>query len=117
MLFTDFGAFKFEQIFGAAQRVFQRAVCIIKQRRVSQAPLALVFTGPGETVWMDLAAQAMKLVLERGQIEVQFLSKPEDRKIIASRRRLNLAAVRAKERGLIVRNRARPASHRYCRID
>jgi hypothetical protein len=45
---------------------------------------------------MQLAAEAMKLVLQLGQIEIELWFQAEDRKIIAAGWRLNLAAMRAK---------------------
>ena len=51
---------------------------------------------------MQLAAEAMKLMLQRGQIEVQLRLQAENGKIIAARRGLNLAAMRTKKRGLVV---------------
>jgi hypothetical protein len=40
----------------------------------------------------------MKFLLQRGEIQIELRLQSEDRKIIASRRRLNLAAMRAKQR-------------------
>jgi hypothetical protein len=48
----------------------------------------------------------VKLVLQRGQIEIELWFQAEYRKIIAARRRLNLAAVRAEERGIVMANGA-----------
>jgi hypothetical protein len=60
-----------EQVFGAVQRIFQGAIGVVEQRRIGQAPLPFVLAGAGKAVGMQLAAQAVKLVLQRGQINVQ----------------------------------------------
>jgi hypothetical protein len=51
---------------------------------------------------MHLAAEAVKLVLQRGQINGEAALQAEYLKKIASRWRLNLAAVRAKQRGVVM---------------
>ena len=117
MLFADLRAVQLEQVLGAVQGIFQRAIGVVEQRRVGQAPLLLVLAGAGKAVGMQLAAEAMKLVLQRRQIQIQPRLQSEDRKIIAARRRLNLAAMRAEQRGLVVRDGTRPARNRNCRID
>src|SRR5579872_3885821 len=66
---------------------------------------------------MEFAAELVELMLEHAQVEIELRHQREHRKVIASRRRLDLTAMRTKERGLVVRNRARPAFNRYCRID
>ena len=71
VLFANLRAFQLEQVFGAVQRIFQGAIGVVEQRRVGQAPLPLVLAGAGKAVGMQLAAEAMKLVLQRGQIEVE----------------------------------------------
>src|ERR1035437_5742025 len=60
---------------------------------------------------MQPAAEAMKLVLQRGQIEIELWFQAEDRKIITAGRRLNLAAMRTKESGIVMANRARPTGY------
>ena len=54
----------------------------------------------------------MKLLFQRGQIEIQAGIESKNRKIIPSGRRLNLAAIRTKEGGFIVSNGAGPAGNR-----
>jgi hypothetical protein len=54
----------------------------------------------------------MKLLLQCGKIDVQPMLQAEHRKIIAGGWRLNLAAIRTKERGFVVRNGAGPAGNR-----
>jgi hypothetical protein len=44
----------------------------------------------------------MKLALERGQVDLQMRLEAKDGKIIASRRRLNLAAVRTEQGRVVV---------------
>src|ERR1035437_1426131 len=61
---------------------------------------------------MQPAAEAMKLVLQRGQVKIELRLQAEDRKIIAAGWRLNLAAMRAEQRGIIVANGARPTGYR-----
>ena len=56
-------------------------------------------------------------MLQRRQIEIQMRLQAEDRKVIAARRRLNLAAVRAEQRGIVMRDGARPARNRNCGIE
>ena len=111
VLGADLRALQLEQVFGAAQRIFQRAIGVVEQRRVGQAPLLFVLHGAGKAVGMQLAAEAMKLVLQRGQIEIELRLQAEDGKIIAARRRLNLAAMRAKKRGVVVADGARPTGN------
>jgi hypothetical protein len=62
---------------------------------------------------MQLAAEAMKLVLQRGQVEIQLWLQAEYRKIIAAGRRMNLAAMRTKQRGIVVANGTRPTGYWY----
>ena len=97
VLFADLRALQLQQVLGAVQRILQRAIGIVQQRRVRQAPLPLIVSGAGKAVRMDLAAQAVKLVLQRRQIQVQPRLQSEDRKIIAARGRLNLAAMRTEQ--------------------
>jgi hypothetical protein len=59
----------------------------------------------------------VKLVLEHAEVEIETGLKSEDRKIIASWRRLNLFAVRTEERGLVMSHGARPALNRNCRFN
>jgi hypothetical protein len=66
---------------------------------------------------MDFAAEAMKLVLQRLQIQIELRLQTEDLKIIAAGRRLNLAAVRAKERGIVVADRTGPTGYGNCGIE
>jgi hypothetical protein len=61
---------------------------------------------------MQPAAEAMKLLLQSGQIEVQPRLESENRKIIADGRRLNLAAIGTKQRGFVVGNGTGPAGNR-----
>jgi hypothetical protein len=61
---------------------------------------------------MQPATEAMKFLLQNGQIDVQPRRQSKNRKIIAAGRRLNLAAIRAKEGGLIVSDGAGPAGNR-----
>jgi hypothetical protein len=51
---------------------------------------------------MHLAAEAVKLVLQRGEVDGEAALQTKDLEKIAAGRRLNLAAVRAKERGVVV---------------
>jgi hypothetical protein len=62
---------------------------------------------------MQLASESMKLVLQRGQIEIELRFQAEDRKIITARRRLNLTAMRAEQRGIVMADRARPTGYGY----
>jgi hypothetical protein len=55
----------------------------------------------------------MKLVLQRGQIEIELRLQAEDRKIITPRRRLNFAAMRAEQCGIVMADRARPTGYGY----
>ncbi len=80
MLFANLRALQFEQVFGAAERIFQRAIGVVEQRRIGQAPLFFVLLRAGKAVGMQLAAEAMKLMLQRGQIEIQRGSRPKTEK-------------------------------------
>jgi hypothetical protein len=80
VLFADLRAFQLEQVFGAAQGIFQRAIGVVEQRRVGQAPLPLVLAGAGKAVGMQLAAEAVKLVLQRGRSRLSRGSKPKTEK-------------------------------------
>ena len=60
-LFANFGAMQLEQILGAVDRILERAIGIVEQRRVGQAPLFLVLLCAGKTVGMQLAAEAVEL--------------------------------------------------------
>jgi hypothetical protein len=51
---------------------------------------------------VDLAAEAVKLVLQRGEVDGETALQAKDLEKIAAGRRLNLAAVRAKKRGVVV---------------
>ena len=42
VLLADLRAIQLEQIFGAVNRILQRAISVVEQRRVGQAPLLLV---------------------------------------------------------------------------
>ena len=77
MLLANLRAFKLEQIFGAAEGIFERAIGVVEQRGIGQAPLPLVLAGAGKAVGMHLAAEAMKLVLQRGQIDLEPRGKPK----------------------------------------
>ena len=94
VLFADLRAVQLEQILGAADRIFQRAIGVVEQRGVGQAPLLFVLLCAGKAIGMQLAAEVVELVLEHAEIEIELRHETEDRKIIAARRRLNLAAVR-----------------------
>jgi hypothetical protein len=61
---------------------------------------------------MHLAAEAMKLLLQRWKIDLKPTLQTEDPKKIASGWRLNLAAMRAKKRGIVVPYRTGPTSNR-----
>src|ERR1700691_4501360 len=112
MLFANLRAFQLEQVFGAVQRDFESTVCVVQQGRVSQAPLALVLAGAGKAVRMHLAAETVELLLQGGKIDLKPTLQAEDLKVIAARRRLNLAAMRAEKRGVVVGHRTRPTSNR-----
>jgi hypothetical protein len=73
--------------------------------------LLLVLCGAGKAIRVELAAEAMKFRLQRGQIQVEPGLQSEDRKIIAPRRGLNLAAMRAEEGGVVVTDRTGPAGN------
>jgi hypothetical protein len=60
--------------------------------------LLLVLQRAGKAVRVKFPAETMKFLLQRGEIQIELRLQSEDRKIIASRRRLNLAAMRAKQR-------------------
>ena len=75
------------------------------------------FIGAGKAIGVQLAAEAMKLVLQSLQIQVQTRLQSKNRKIIAAGRGLNLAAMRAKESGFVVRDGTGPAGNRNCGID
>jgi hypothetical protein len=66
---------------------------------------------------MHLAAEAMKLMLEGGQVKLEAVREAEDLKIIAAGRRLDLAAMRAEEGGVGVPDGARPTLDRNRGID
>jgi hypothetical protein len=66
---------------------------------------------------MELSAEAVKLVLESGQIEIEARLQPEDGKIIAAGRGLNLAAMRAEERGVVVADGTGPTGNGNRGID
>ena len=96
MLFADLGAVQLQQIFRTADWIPQRAISIVQQRGIRQAPLLFILLRACKAIRMQLAAQLMKLVFQHAEIEIQLRHKSEDRKIIPSRRRLNLAAMRTK---------------------
>jgi hypothetical protein len=66
---------------------------------------------------MDFAAEAVKLALQRGQVKIEPWLKTEDLEIIAARRRLDLAAMRAKQRGVVVADRTGPTGNGYRGIE
>jgi hypothetical protein len=82
--------------------VSQSSIGIVEQRGIRKAPLPLVFVGAGKAVGVDLAAEAVKLVLQRGEVDGETALQAKDLEKIAAGRRLNLAAVRAKKRGVVV---------------
>ncbi len=84
VLFANLRALQLEQVFGAAEGVFQGAIGVVEQRCVGQAPLLLVLIGAGKAVGMQLAAEAVKLVLQRGEIEGEAALQAEDVEIIAA---------------------------------
>jgi hypothetical protein len=55
----------------------------------------------------------MKLVLQRGQIEIELRFQAKDRKIIAAGWRLYFAAMRAEQCGIVMADRARPTGYGY----
>ena len=93
---------------------YQRAIGVVEQRGVGKTPLLFVLLRTGKSIRMQFAAQLMELVFEHAKIEVQLRHQSKHGEIIASRRRLNLAAVRTEKRHIVVRNGARPARDRYC---
>ena len=80
VLFADLRTLKLEQVFGAAQRIFQGAIGVVEQRGVGQAPLLFVVAGAGKAIGMQLAAEAMELVLQRGQDRVAAAARGRRRK-------------------------------------
>ncbi len=56
-----------------------------------------LFSGAGKAIRMQLAAEPMKLLLQRRQVDIQLRLEAEDGKVIAAGRRLNLAAMGAKQ--------------------
>ena len=80
VLFANLRAVQLEQILGAVHRILQRAIGVVEQRRVGQAPLLLVFAGAGKAIGMQLAAEAMELVLQRREIEIQLAAPVRRRK-------------------------------------
>jgi hypothetical protein len=53
----------------------------------------------------------VKLVFKRGQIDIEFVIQAKNLKEIAARRRLNLAAMRAKQRGLYMADGTGPTGN------
>jgi hypothetical protein len=66
---------------------------------------------------MQLAAEAVKLVLQRGEVDGESALQAKDLEEIAAGRRLNLAAMRAKERGVVVTDGTGPTGDRNCGIE
>src|ERR1700739_3725652 len=97
MLFADFSAVQLKHVFGAADRISQRAIGVVQQRGAGEAPFFLVCARAAEAVRVQLATELVELVLQHAEIEVEARHESEDREIIASRRRLNLAALRAEK--------------------
>src|SRR5208337_4057513 len=96
-VWANLRAFQLEQVFGAVEGVFQSPIGIVEQRGVCQTPLPFVLPGAGKAVGVHFAAQAVKFVLQRGQVDGKSVLQTKDLEKIAAGRRLNLAAMRAKE--------------------
>ena len=117
VLLANLRAFQLQQVFGAVKGIFQGAIGVVEQRGVGQAPLPFVLPGAGKAVGVHFAAQAVKLVLQRGQVDGEAALQAEDLEKIAAGRRLNLAAMRAKERGIVVADGTGPTGDRNCGIE
>jgi hypothetical protein len=108
MLFADLRAFELEQVFGAAERIFEGAIGVVEQRVSARLHWRSFLAGAGKAVGMHLAAEAMELMLQGGRSRLKAALEAEDLKIIAAGRRLNLAAMRAEEGGVGVPDGAGP---------
>ncbi len=117
VFFANLRAFELEQVFGAEDGIFQGAVGVVEQRCVGKAPLALILARAREAIGMHFAAEAMELALERVKIYLKAALQAEHLKVVALGRRLNLGAMRTEERGVVVGDRARPASDWHRGID
>jgi hypothetical protein len=73
--------------------------------------LALVVAGAGKAVGMHLAAEAVKLVLQSGEIDMKPAIQAENLKKIAAGRRLNLAAMRTEESRVVVADGTGPTGY------
>jgi hypothetical protein len=66
---------------------------------------------------MQFAAEAVELVFERGEIDVELWIEAEGREIIGGGGGLNLAAMRTKKRGLVMRHGTGPTGNGNRGID
>src|ERR1700676_5423512 len=98
-----------QQVLRAAEWIAQRAIGIVQQCRVCKTPLLLALSGTRKAIWMQLAAQPMKLLLQRGQVQVQARLQREHRVVGAPNGRLNLAAMGTEQSGFVMGDRTGPA--------
>ncbi len=71
-VFLELHAFEAQQILGPVQRALQRAVGIVEQRSLRQAPFLLLLRGPRVHVRMQLTAVAVELLFQCGHIKIEF---------------------------------------------
>ena len=62
-------AFEMQQVFGALDRILQRAVGVVEQGALFQAPFLLLAAGAGIQIRMKLAAQFVEIFLQSGDVD------------------------------------------------
>jgi hypothetical protein len=102
VLLADGVAGDAEEVFDALDGVAEGAIGVVEERSVGQAPLFFVFGSAGKAVGMELAAEAVELRLKAGKVDAESWLEAEDLEVIAARGRLDLAAMGAKECGIVV---------------
>src|SRR5208282_1963842 len=71
VLFTDLGAMEFEQVFGAADRIAEGAISVVKQCCIGETPLLLIRSRSREAIRMELAAELVELMFQHTKIKSQ----------------------------------------------
>ena len=112
-LLFQFHAFEMQQIFRALDRIFQRAVRVVEQRALLQAPFLLVAAGARVQIGMQFAAQFVKVFFQRRDVEVQLWRQAEEREIIRLEPEAALfRTIRRSARRAWIRTTSRSASPR-----
>ena len=91
-LLFQFDAFEAQQILGALDGIFQRAVGVVEHGTLFQAPGAFLGVRLREHVRMKAAAQRVEFFFECGRVEVELARKSKKSEIVHRDGRLHFAA-------------------------